>query len=114
MTTVDISEVLMTERDAVRSLERDQPREMHRIIERAAREERRTHAYRNRTGRLERNTVATDPITTDDGLQIDLAADTEYASYVNMRGLMQIDELAQRAEEEIEFYLEGEVEKLNR
>ncbi len=107
--SLDISEVLATERAAERHLDREVPREMHRIVAQAARDERRGHDYQNRTGDLERSTVATEPVTNDDTVQVDLVAGMQYASYVNARGLMGIDELAQQAEQEIEYYLDGVV-----
>lgn len=107
MSVLDISEVLATERAAIRHLEREMPREMHRIVAQAAADERRSHGYQNRTGDLERSTRATEPVVTDDSVQVDLVAGMEYASYVNTRGLMTIDEAAERAGNEIEFYLDG-------
>lgn len=107
MPGVDISEVLATERAAVRHLEREVPREMHNIVARAAQDERRGHTYQNRTGDLERSTKATEPVTSANSVQVDLVAGMDYASYVNTRGYMMIDEVAARADEEIEFFLDG-------
>lgn len=107
MSGLDISEVLATERAAIRHLEREVPREMHRIVADAAQTERREHTYQNRTGNLERSTKATEAMATDNSAQVDLIAGTEYASFVNARGYMVIDEVAERAEQEIEYFLDG-------
>lgn len=104
---VDISEVLATERAAVRHLEREVPKAMERAVKQAATDERRGHSYQNRTGDLQRSTQATEPVTTDNIAQVDLVAGMDYASYVNRRGFMIIDETAQRAANEIEFFFDG-------
>jgi len=107
MAGLDISDVLAAERAAIRHLEREVPREMHRIVADAAQTERREHTYQNRTGDLERATKATETVITDDVVQVSLVAEEEYASFVNKRGYMVIDESAQQAELEIEYFLDG-------
>jgi len=109
---LDISEVLALTREAVRSLETAQPKEVKRILDRAAADERRTHAYRNRTGWLEKSTFAADLDAPTDGWSFELGARMHYASYVDNRGLMRIDEKAAKAATEIEYYLDGEAERL--
>lgn len=108
---VDISEVRDIERAAVRSLERA-PDEMKRILDRKATEERRTHRYKNRSGDLEASTLATDVIEVGDQRVVQLEAGEEYASYVARRGLMGLDDLATEAEQEIDLFLDGEIETL--
>jgi hypothetical protein len=107
MSGLDISEVLATERAAHRHLDREVPREMRRVLAQAATDERRSHEYQNRTGDLERSTKATDPIVSDDEVHVDLVASMPYASYVNTRGLMQIDDLAKDAADELEYFFDG-------
>lgn len=104
---VDISEVITAEQAAVRHLEREVPREMYRIARQAASDERRGHTYQNRTGNLERSTQATEPVDSGDTVQVDLIAGTEYASYVNARGYMIIDETAARAANEMGYFFES-------
>jgi len=104
---LDISEVIAAERAAIRHLEHEIPREMHRIASDAATEEQRGHTYQNRTGDLERSTKATAPETSSDETRVDLVAEMPYASYVNTRGYMVIDEAADHAATEMEFFFDG-------
>jgi len=80
---------------------------MQRTVARAAADERRTHAYQNRTGDLEASTQASEVISAGDVDAVTLSADMPYASYVNDRGLMRIDERAEEAGEELEFLFDG-------
>lgn len=110
---LDISEVIALTREAERSLEQKQPREFHRIIERAAATERRTHPWRNRTYHLEQSTFATELRKNSDGYEVELGARTFYASFVDDRGFMRLPQLAERAAIEIDYYLDGEAERLS-
>jgi hypothetical protein len=81
--------------------------QMQRRVERVAREERRDHAYHNRTGDLEASTQASEVMSVGDTDVVQLAADMPYASYVNDGGLMRIDERATEAAGELEYLFEG-------
>lgn len=83
------------------SFVRSVPRRMHRILAAAASEERRTHAYRNRTGTLQSETQASEIRESGDETVIELAMNTEYASYVVDRGFSQFREIAERAADQI-------------
>lgn len=98
---VDVLEVHDLTREAVRRLDAA-PSNMKRILDGAAAKERASHTYQNRTGDLERGTQAGPIEGTGDAYFVQLMADTEYASYVNARGYMRIDEFAREAEREIE------------
>jgi len=70
----------------------------------AASDERRTHAYRNRTGRLQSSTQAVSiarGVTVEVWLQAGPFSVPPYAEYVNRRGFMGIDAYAKRADGEI-------------
>jgi hypothetical protein len=81
--------------------------QMQRTVASAAREERQTHGYQNRTGDLEASTQASEVMSVGDTDVVTLQADTSYASYVNDRGLMRLDELAATAGEELEYLFDG-------
>ncbi|HEX8794128.1 MAG TPA: hypothetical protein VF765_24465 [Polyangiaceae bacterium] len=85
---------------------------MKAILDAAAAEERATHAYHNRTGDLEASTFASDIIEDGDAREVQLGARTEYAQYVNDRGLMRIDDLARRAEVDVRAVFEGLAKKI--
>lgn len=107
MSGLDISDVLATERAAVRHLEREIPREMKRILDAAAREEVHTHVYNNYTHRLEKSTFASEPVVTGDRVTIEYGARMEYASNVVGRGRSRVDELGDKAAVELEFFFDG-------
>lgn len=109
---LDISEVLALTKAAVRSLEDQQPAGVFKILDSAAAEERRTHAYRNITRHLEQSTFASEPVKTDDGFSSELGARTHYASDVEQRGRSRIVELAEQAITEVDFYFDGEAQRL--
>jgi hypothetical protein len=88
------------------------PKEMKRILDRAASTERRTHDYKNQTGYLEASTFAGDIEHNGDDYTVDFGARAPYAEYVNNRGLMHIDELGQEAETMIDYFIDAEAEKL--
>ncbi len=109
---VDISEVLALTRAAERMLDNVGPG-MKTILDKAASEERRTHRYKNRTFRLQGSTFALGPFATED-VNIEFGARMPYASFVENRGLSRVTEIANGAAVEIDYYLDGEVEKLAR
>jgi len=88
------------------------PREMKRTLDRAAREERRTHEYRNRTRYLEESTFASEAVESDDEVRVEYGARTHYASYVDNRGLTRVRELADRADSEVQYKFEGDADAL--
>lgn len=110
MFELSIGDLVAFNEEAERTIAKDL-REMHRIVESKARMERADHAYRNRTYRLERSTFATVPTFSGD-VEVELGARMYYASYVNNRGLMRIDERARRAETEIEYLFDGTAEAI--
>lgn len=63
------------------------PREMKRICDAAAEEERKTHAYQNRTHNLEDHTIAHDIVESVGMASVRIEMGEEYASYVVARGL---------------------------
>jgi hypothetical protein len=98
-TTVDL--VALKARAAkVRRLIRAVPNRMLRIGTFAARFERSTHAYQNRTGMLEASTMA---IIKEGGdvVTLELLMGMNYASYVNDLGYSSIDEAAAMVEQEL-------------
>jgi hypothetical protein len=108
---VDASGVHALTREAHRTLN-SAPDRMQRLLVGKAAEERRTHAYRNRTGDLEASTQASNVVEIGDQFLVQLEAAEEYASYVDNRGLMRIHELAQEAETEIDYMFDGDAERL--
>lgn len=110
--SVDISEVLALTRAAVKTLDAT-GEGMKNILDAGAAEERRTHLYRNYTYRLQGSTFALGPFEGDD-VNIEFGARMEYASFVEGRGRSRITEIALRSVNEIDFYLDGEADKLSR
>lgn len=110
---VDFSEVVALTRAAERTLG-DVPEDMKRTLDAAARQERRTHQYRNRTGNLEDSTFATEIREGVDEVSVEIGARTHYASYVDNRGLMRIRELTDRATGEIDYKFIGDADALGR
>jgi len=82
-------------------------RTMQRRLAEAAKVERATHAYNNRTGNLEASTQASEVRETGDAVEVTLVAEMPYASYVNDRGLMTIDDSAAAAATDIDFILDA-------
>jgi hypothetical protein len=108
---LDLTEVHALTREATRSLDRV-PQVMKATLDRAADQEARDHAYQNRTGFLEASTYASAVEESGDEAVVELAARMDYASYVNNRGLMRIDERAAEAATELEYAFEGEAVRL--
>lgn len=110
---VDLSKLIKFEREADRMLDGVGPG-MKRILDAKAAIERRTHAYKNRTHRLENSTFALGPLPESDGVRVEFGARMEYASFVEGRGLSRVTDLARQAETEIDYFLEASIEQLNR
>lgn len=68
----------------------------------AAMDERATHAYRNRSNKLEKNTKGVLERSGIRETRVALVMDRSYASYVRARGLTQIDSYALQAEKQME------------
>jgi hypothetical protein len=109
---VDVSQVHRLTREAEKTLDATGAG-MKKILDKGAAEERRTHVYKNRTLRLQGSTFALGPFAGDD-VEIEFGARMPYASFVEGRGLSRISEIAQRSEVEIDYFLDGEAEKLAR
>lgn len=108
---VDITEVQDLTARATESFER-QFAQMREVLEGKAAEERATHEYQNRSHNLEDSTKVEDIEESASTAEYDLVAGMDYASFVNRRGLMRIDDLAAEADTEIQYLLEGEAEAL--
>jgi hypothetical protein len=81
--------------------------QMKALLDGKAKEERDTHEYNNRTGDLEASTYAGDIIATATGHEVEFGARMFYAEFVNARGLMRVDELAEEARLELEYLFDG-------
>lgn len=109
---VDTSDCHRATRAAERSIEGTIPRGVDKILKRAAAGERSGHAYTNRTGNLELHTIGgADP--SPGGFEGTLEAGEEYASYVNAKGLMKIDQQAAKATVEIEALIVAESDAIS-
>lgn len=114
MVEADYSEVYALDKEAAASLKR-QPREMHRILAKAAAVERRTHEYRNRTRHLEQSTFASRPPSFDgNDVEVEFGARTHYASHVQNMGLMRVRALAREATDEVRLTFLAEATALAR
>ncbi len=112
MFTIDISDLLAHEAEAVESLEVRQPLGMKNVLDLAAHEAVAQRGYINRTGDLSASTTASEPEEGSDEVTVELAARMEYASKVNNLGLMAIDEMADAAKAELARYFNAEAERL--
>ncbi|MGK3981308.1 hypothetical protein WMF38_57455 [Sorangium sp. So ce118] len=111
--SVDISDVPAVTRAAERTLG-NVGDDMKKILDAAAREERRTHIYNNITHRLENSTFALGPFGSGDDVSVEYGARMEYASFVDDRGRTRVRELGDQAATEIEYRLESEADALGR
>jgi hypothetical protein len=111
--SVDISEVLALTQAARESFA-GHPREMLRVVADVAEVERRTHEWRNITGLLEKNTRAEVEGHDSDPYTVALVMARHYASNVRKRGRTDIDKRRDEASAEIDFYFDGEAERLSR
>ena len=75
------------------------------ILQRAASEERNTHAYRNQTGHLQQSTAMHIVSESDDGFKATLEMGGEYASHVVKRGYSRFDEIAAKAKRETDRHV---------
>ena len=71
------------------------------VIGKAAAKERRSHAYNNRTGDLEQSTEAILISSSPSLTQVDLVMGMHYAEYIHKRGLTNIDQVRQEAEDQL-------------
>lgn len=71
------------------------------ILQRAASEERNTHAYRNQTGHLQQSTRAQVVSESDDEFRARIEMGEEYASYVEARGYSNFRSIVSKAATEI-------------
>ena len=83
---IDVSDVLALTADAQAELLREFPRAMAQTIAAAARTERQTHPYTNRTGNAQRSTRARVVSRSANAIEIDAEAGAEYASYLARGG----------------------------
>ncbi len=103
---VDLSQLHAEHRRAVKALERVGP-DMKRALDRAAREERSTHAYTNRTYRMQGSTFASGPFGGgNQPVVVEFGARATYASFLDARGLTRVRELAVEVGEEIGYHFE--------
>lgn len=77
-------------------------------LKEAAMEERLTHDYQNQTTHLQQSTAAVVVSEDDDGIEIHLEMDEEYASYVIARGYSRFEEIASEAFQDIDGILYGD------
>jgi hypothetical protein len=99
MITIDVSQLRALNRRAKRLFDL-MPARMLDIGKFAARFERETHSYTNRTGKLEASTLAY-VAEGNDEVTLSLVMDTPYASYVNKLGYSNIDEAAELVEQQL-------------
>lgn len=99
--TLDLSDLKRSTREAKR-LFKLLEREPARFVKEASDWEKATHAYQNRTGRLEASTQGFSMAGAADGdFDVLLRAGMDYASYVNARGFMTIDASARYVDRRI-------------
>lgn len=84
---------------------------MQEILERAASEERNTHAYQNQTGHLQQSTAMHVVSESDDEFRATLEMGEEYASYVVKRGYSRFDEIAKAATREVASHVNRAVHR---
>ena len=108
---VDVSEVHALTRRARRELYKI-PDIMLDVVRDRAALERRTHVFRNITGKLEANTLGVQTSRDTDPATASLIMDRDYASNVRDRGRTNIDKRAAEAEKMIERRFVAMAEKL--
>ena len=72
------------------------------ILQRAANEERQTHAYQNQTGHAQQGTKASVVSESDDHFEAHLEMGEEYSSYLAERGYSRFPEIAAKAKREVD------------
>lgn len=113
--TIDLSSLHASSSAAIKALSHaNVEKAMFNAVAPYAEQERRSHAYTNRTGYLEASTLVKAWDVSDPGVEFvagpfapNPKGSMAYASYVNNRGLMQIDQLAQQATGAVVIALEG-------
>jgi predicted flap endonuclease-1-like 5' DNA nuclease len=81
------------------------------ILQRAATEERDTHAYRNQTGHAQQGTKASVVSESDSDFTAHLEMGEEYSSYLVERGFSRFTEIAAKATREVKRHVKS-VDKL--
>jgi hypothetical protein len=109
---IDLSSLLARAEAARVSFAEEQPAGMKAILDAAAAEDRDGHEYVNRTTNAEASTVAGDLDTTGAAFWCKLGMHVEYAEYLDRRGLTRIVELAEQADSELDYYFDGERDRL--
>lgn len=109
---VDLAGLRERQAAAVASLREEQPAEMKAILDGAAADERGSHDYQNRSGDAELSTQAGDLVQAGDFVSVEFGMGVDYAIYLDRRGLTQIVEIAGQADTELEFYFEGERDRI--
>lgn len=110
---VDTREFLELTREALFTLGRA-PSGMLEILRDKAAEERAADPYTNRTGNLRASTFAAWVEQGPSEYSVEYGARTFYASFVNARGYMVIDEIIPEAQAAVDAYLERESAALSR
>ncbi len=77
------------------------PPAAERRVKRAVERERMTHAYENRTSRLEESTVLAVVSESDDELVFEARQDADYGVYVQRKGLSRFNALVEEAAAEL-------------
>ncbi len=81
------------------------------ILQRAANEERTTHAYQNQTGHLQQSTASRVVDESDDRFEAHLEMGEEYASFVVKRGYSRFDAIANKAKREVASHVKRAVNR---
>jgi hypothetical protein len=110
---VDVSQVHALTRLARRELYKI-PDIMLEVVRDRAALERRTHVFRNITGKLEANTLGIQTSRDTDPATASLIMERDYASFVRDRGRTDIDKRADEAERMIERKFVAMAEKLGK
>lgn len=105
-----LDDVLALTADAQAELLREFPRAMAQVVSEAARTERLTHPYTNRTGNAQRSTRARITDRSANTLEIEATAGAEYASYLARNGWSDFDGIMGNAQIDV---LNG-IELINR
>lgn len=100
---LDLTDVHRVTEQALKEL-REIPRKMLSVGQYWAAYERMTHAYQNRTGNLQRSTIATIS-KTDAETTLYLRMDMFYASYVNNLGYSNIDQAERKCRAQLDDIL---------
>ncbi len=77
------------------------------ILQRAANEERATHAYQNQTGHAQQGTKSSVVSESDNEFLATLEMGEEYSSYLIARGYSNFDEIAKKATREVERHVQS-------